>query len=1032
MSGVSAQRTISLDRESHGASETGLPALQRTVRMSYAQSRVWFLWHLVENRAAFNVTTSIRLNGPINQGRLEQALNAVGKRYEALRTLFYSDVDSGQHMQGVMKEPILRLEFAILKNQSQVTDNIRNFQHHVFDLSKGESMRLKLLTLSNQSHVLIVGYHHIVLDGIGLQYFLSELQIAYLGSQITNGLEAIQYPDFAEREFQEQQNGHWSKQLEFWRRELKDLPPSLPTLTMPHKQKVRPDTLTFKSWSTKWRPRRGLKIDIQRCCAQLSSTPFHLYLSVFYALLFRHTNNTAKDICIGVGYDIRKDVDAIHSLGLFLNLIPLRLRCDTDHSFATLLETVKSVSDNAFDNSRVPFSVILDTMDVPRESSRSPVFQAFFNYRPQAQVSRNFCGCEAHGKLASGGQSAYDISMDITDGESEEDIIVISVNKGLYVHEDTDLLINSYANLLGDFLQNSAAMVTSPWISPREGVRTAMQTSQGQELSTTGPDTIIGRIDDMIKIYGDRVALKDGLGMSFTYNQMKCRIGQIYLELSRLGVRRGFIVGIYQAPGADWVCSLLAGLRIGACCVPLDAEAGLQRLLAITNDCRPSVLIVGEGVDIEPDARRSAKILDVSKLPVIRKIGKARAVLNAAKASDTAIISYTSGSTGAPKGILVKHESYRNFVEFAPPRWGFEEGREVVLQQSPYAFDMSIGQIMVCLGYGGLLIIPESSRRRDPIAIGDIMISEGVTFTMGTPTEYLSWIRSRGDKLRVSNWRCALSGGEPMSESVVQAFRSLAISDLCLVNSYGPAEATLGCADCLVPYSENIDLSFAMSPIPNCTIQIVDESLRLLQAGIPGQVVIGGVAVARGYLNQPELTTRIFHNDRHANFSSISRRWTTSLLSGDRGLLDANGHLVIQGRISGSTQIELEGIRFYLEEIESFIIRSSAPFVSQAVVSLRTHPSSGRQFLVAFVVTADAELPLPNKEEFVAHIHQRFPLPQYMPPPMVVLLREMPRTFSNKIDRLAINSLPLHDAEGLSAADVDNPLSDLENALRQL
>ncbi|RYP38694.1 hypothetical protein DL768_010765 [Monosporascus sp. mg162] len=1012
---------------SKGANTTsnGETPFQRSVPMSFAQSRFWFLKSFVEDQAAFNVTSTAYLKGSLDFNRLGKALVDVGQRHEALRTAFYTDETTKCHMQGVLPTPVLRLEYIPLADAQNVKDAVREIQGHVFDLSKGESLRMKILSLSQDVHCMIFGYHHIVMDGIGFQIFFSDLEKAYNGLLDTSGAGILQYPDFTLMQLKKHQQGSWSKQLGYWHEQFTDPPSPFPLLPL-SRRLSRPEISTFNSYSVEFRLDRTLQDQIEQCCRRLKVTAFHFYLAAFGVLLFRFSDNTARDMCVGVADANRTDADVLQSLGLFLNLLPLRLYHDASQSFVELLKGVKATSDNAFANSRAPFNVLLDQLKVPRSLSHTPLFQTFFNYRKKVQEALTFCECEVEGELVSGGQNAYDISLDVADSVGRDNLIIFAVNSELYTKEDAELLTRGYISLLRGFAQNPAARIVWPPIHFEEDVKGTTECGRGPECPSQWPATLIDRIDDMAEVYASRIALTDGSQHSLSYRQMCYRVGDIASELLNQGLSNSSRVGIFQTPGNDWVCSLLAALHTRAACVPLDPQVGPERLSLMVKHCCPDVILVDSETEAEQDllGSREIRVINVSKIP-----SGGRKVSSEAKPSDTAIIAYTSGSTGAPKGILLDHASYRNFVEFSPHRWGFEEGKEVVLQQSSYAFDMSLCQIFVCLGHGGTLVIPDKTERRDPVAICNLILSKQITFTVATPTEYLSWIKYGGETLlSKSQWRGALSGGEPLTEPLVQAFRSLGKSNLRLVNCYGPAEATFACADSIIHYTSDHDTTFALSPLPNQRISIVDSQMKPVPVGHPGQVVIAGAGVARGYLDQEEMTAATFLPDKHASSFFVEQGWNAVHLSADCGRFDAHGRLVLHGRIQGSTQIKMAGVRIDLEDIENNIVRSSSPYVLQAVVSPRnSQESHDVQLLAAFVVLSGREPP-EGRATFLAQLPQKLPLPQYMRPSVVIALESV----SNKVDRSAIDSIPLVNDSQPGCEESVPDLNGFEDRLRRI
>ncbi|KAI2635278.1 hypothetical protein GGS21DRAFT_489941 [Xylaria nigripes] len=987
------------------------PPLERVAPLSFAQSRFWFLRFFVNDPASFNVTTIINLKGHLDFNRLSTALNAVGQRHEALRTIFFCREKSSDPVQGILRTSILELERDItVADDKIIQDTVREMENSAFDFADGPLLRMKLLSRSEDDHAIVLVYHHIIMDGIGFEIFCSDLDSAYHGKLDTIDNQLLQYPDYTLRQIHDYEGGSWATQLSYWRKHIAELLPPLPLLSLSPRS-TRPETSIFDSHTISLRLPKSLEQNIKRCCQAFGVKPFHFYLATFGVLLFRLTSDVASDVFIGVADGNRKEPDTLRSLGLFLNLLPLRVPYPSTQTFGDTLKAIRATSDEAFSNSQVPFDVMLQQLHVPRSPAHSPLFQAFLNYRQNVRESRIFLDCAAEGRSLSVGQNAYDISLDIIDSHTRENQVTVAANKGLYTVENTRIIGQCYINLLQAFCRDPRIRSLDAPLFEDEDIQGAIRVGQGPESPSEWPPTMIERIDKMIQSYGDRVALCDDT-KTLTYKEMASRVSRIANKITELGIEMGSCIAILQSSGVDWVCSLLAVMRTGTICVPMDLQVGIQRLQLIMHDCCPKVMLIDASTGVNGNILllKSPETI-VLNISTLDSVPTSPCPLKEVLGEDPMMITYTSGTTGVPKGIIIRHESVRNFVEFAPPRWGFEEAKETVLQQSSYAFDMAFCQIMVCLGYAGTLVILDETRRRDPDAVCDSIVTHAVTFTLATPSEYLSWIQHSRNRLSQSKeWKGAMSGGEPISETLCREFRSLGKPMLRLINCYGPAEITFGCADFEVSYTQTevgvASRSTAMKPLPNYTIHILDDFGHVLPNGVSGRIAIGGAGVMKGYLNQDMLTTTSLIPSRHSSTFQDSNGWSKVYLSEDRGRLDADG-VVLEGRIKGSTQIKIGGIRVELEEIEYSIIRSMSPHISQVAVSHRKSKDvPATEFLVAFITLSDTEPPA-DPVSFLERLPEQLPLPQYMRPSLVVPIESLPMTISGKIDRTTIDTLPL-------------------------
>ncbi|KAJ5823786.1 Acyl transferase/acyl hydrolase/lysophospholipase [Penicillium robsamsonii] len=1007
--------------------EIGTPKreIQRTVPMSYGQSRFWFLEHLVEDKTAFNITSTFELSGRLKIDEFANAINTAGQHHEALRTFFFTDNDQN-HMQGVWAKSSLHLEQAEISDETEVEEASKQMKAHVFNLSDGEIMRVRLLSLNQKKHWIIFGFHHINMDGISFEVFWSDVEKAYKGQTLSE--DGLQYPDFTMRQLREYEEGAWSTDLSYWRAQYKEVPPSLPLLPFAL-QPVRPKVAQFASHTTQIRLDASLSDAIDRCCRMFKSTPFHFHLAIWKTLLLRFFD--LKDVSIGLGDGGRTDGDVLRSMGLFLNLLPVQFSQQPGESFGESLKGVRNITQGAFSHSRVPFDVILTELNVPRSASHNPLCQTLFNYRPKVEQSRSFCGCVAAGELLGGGETSFDLGLDVGNVGAGESLIHLTVQKSLYGMEHAEILLSSYVNLLQSFVQNPATRVTWPELHSNDDIQEAV--AAGPELDEEWSTTIVHRVDEIASRYPDRVALKNHDGSSLTYAQVQGRIDVIANELLRNGAGADTRVAVFQTPSADWTCSLMAILRVGGTYIPLDKKVGMERLAMIMKQTQaPMVLVDTNSMSDYTLLHTTAKPIDVSSL----KGSTARAVRNMAVPSQTAVIMYTSGSTGVPKGIMIDHSGYAHQVQSSSVVWKLKQGTETILHQSSYAWDASLWQIMASLCSGATLVIASDLTRGDPVALTRLIASENVTCTLATPTEYLGWVRHGRSNLSNSRLSTAVCGGEFMSSGLIKEIKSLNRPGLKLINAYGPAEISVVCSGSEVPFNllDSADSTSKSTPqplytLPNYSVYIVDKNLNPVPIGIPGEVVVGGAGVAQGYLDSTKTTER-FPNDRYASQFFQKKNWTTIHRTGDRGKLNHDGGLILLGRMDGDNQIKLRGIRINIEEIETAIVSSSAGAITQAVVSVRSDETQSRdQFLVAFATMADTH-GSEDALQFLTRLSKELPLPPHMQPAAIIPVESIPQNTSGKTDRVAVSgfSIPLISSQ----LPDDNTLTEFEQSLHQL
>ncbi|KAL8745500.1 MAG: hypothetical protein Q9184_007865 [Pyrenodesmia sp. 2 TL-2023] len=352
-------------------------------------------------------------------------------------------------MQTVWKHSNNRIHSRPILDRKQVEEACSTTHKYVYNLKAAETMRIELLSLSPTTHFLILGYHHINMDGIALEILVAEIEKAYDGTPLTSDM--IQYADFSMRERQDYRSGLWSSELEFWHSEFSTPLSPLPLLPLA-KRSTRPAAPNYGTLKAERNINVDLSAKILQTCRKFCATPYHFHLAILSALLARYTGTT--DFCIGLGDANRKDPDVRESIGLYLNLIPLRVKCETDKLFTQTLKEVQQKSQEVFAHSRVPFDVMLNELNVPRSSAYTPLFQAFMNYRQGIRRMRSFRGCDCEGEFVGGGQVAYDISVDIMEKPGGEALVSLSVQQDLYDQAHAETLLDSYFDFLDAFAAN--------------------------------------------------------------------------------------------------------------------------------------------------------------------------------------------------------------------------------------------------------------------------------------------------------------------------------------------------------------------------------------------------------------------------------------------------------------------------------------------------------------------------------------------------------------------------------------------------
>lgn len=1006
------------------AIEASTRNIVRSKPISIAQSRFWFLRLLVDDPTTFNVTLRYRMTGHVRIGDLERALRAVTLRHEALRTCFIGDDNEvDQATQNVLARSPVKLEHIMIQSPEEAVAEYDKLRAHEFDLESGALFRMVLLTLSPIHHYLLFNAHHIIMDVTSFQILLADMDKAYNGESL--GVPPLQCPDFSVAQRKALSEGQMVKELDYWRSvfPVNDLPPILPLLPMARSQS-RTAIANYEVNQLDMRIAAEFSARVKSVAQANRCTPFHFYLAAFKAMLFSFTE--VDDLTIGIADANRNDSNMIGSVGFYLNLLTLRFRRQAEQKFADAIVEARNTAYTALDHSRLPFDVLLKELKVTRSSSYNPFFQAFFDYR-QVDRSRQqtWVQCQFDVEDYHPGRSGYDISFDVADLGTEVQI-ALRTQRSFYDTTATKLLLETFVHFVDVLSKDTSLLLQDTPLFSEEQLSRSLIIGCGPDMATDWPATLPHRIDQVALENADRPALKDGLGFHLTYKAMIDRVEAIAEALLKSGVGPDARVLVFQQASTDWICSMLAIMRIGGVYVPLDLRNPISRLATLAKDCQPKAVLADDTTIGDTPQLGVATIVDLSRVAA----SPTTHVPNAAHPDKPAAILYTSGSTGTPKGIVIRHSGIRNELEGYTKV--YKLGAERVLQQSAFTFDFSVDQMFTGLVNGGTVFVVPYNKRGDPVSLTEIVRQEAITYTKVTPSEYSMWMEFGNDNLRhASSWRFAFAGGEPLTNHILQQFAGLGLDQLRLHNSYGPAEISIASHKGLVNYNEvRIDEEAPVpcgSSLPNYTTYILDENLRPLPVGMPGEVVIGGAGVSFGYLTDRERTTSAFVQNPYATPQHVSNGWTVMHRTGDIAHLQDDGSLIFRHRVAGDTMVKLRGLRIDLADIESNLIATSGSMLKAAIVTLR---KGDPDYLVAHVVFSP-ENRAENPDAFLEHLLGRLPIPQYMVPVLAIPLENLPLTAHSKVDRKAIQALPLPQRVA-SEAQSDDELTETMNHLRRL
>ncbi|HIB3374019.1 TPA: pyoverdine non-ribosomal peptide synthetase PvdD [Pseudomonas aeruginosa] len=984
------------------------------LRLSYAQERQWFLWQLEPESAAYHIPSVLRLRGRLDLDALQRSFDSLVARHETLRTRFRLDGDEAR--QEIAASMALPLDIVALGplEEGALARQVETTIARPFDLERGPLLRVSLLRLAEDDHVLVLVQHHIVSDGWSMQVMVEELVQLYAG--YSRGLEValpalpIQYADYALWQRSWMEAGEKERQLAYWTGLLGG---EQPVLELPF-DRPRPVRQSHRGAQFILELDIDLSQALRRVAQQEGATAFALLLASFQALLYRYSGQA--DIRVGVPIANRNRVETERLIGFFVNTQVLKADLDGRMGFDELLAQARQRALEAQAHQDLPFEQLVEALQPERSLSHNPLFQVLFNYQSEARGNDQafrFDELQMESVQFDSRTAQFDLTLDLTD-EEQRFCAVFDYATDLFDASTVERLAGHWRNLLRGIVANPRQRLGElPLLDAPERRQTLSEWNPAQrECAVQG--TLQQRFEEQARQRPQAVALiLDEQRLS--YGELNARANRLAHCLIARGVGADVPVGLALERSLDMLVGLLAILKAGGAYLPLDPAAPEERLAHILDDSGVRLLLT-QGHLLEHLPRQAG--VEVLAIDGLVLDGYAESdPLTTLTADNLAYVIYTSGSTGKPKGTLLTHRNALRLFSATEAWFGFDE-RDVWTLFHSYAFDFSVWEIFGALLYGGRLVIVPQWVSRSPEDFYRLLCREGVTVLNQTPSAFkqLMAVACSADMAtQQPALRYVIFGGEALDlQSLRPWFQRFGDRQPQLVNMYGITETTVHVT--YRPVSEADLEGGLVSPIggtiPDLSWYILDRDLNPVPRGAVGELYIGRAGLARGYLRRPGLSaTRFVPNPFPGGAGERLYR------TGDLARFQADGNIEYIGRIDH--QVKVRGFRIELGEIEAALAGLAG--VRDAVVL--AHDGVGGTQLVGYVVADSAEDAERLRESLRESLKRH--LPDYMVPAHLMLLERMPLTVNGKLDRQA---LPQPDAS-LSQQAYRAPGSELEQRI---
>ncbi|HWQ35153.1 MAG TPA: amino acid adenylation domain-containing protein [Blastocatellia bacterium] len=968
--------------------------------LSPGQKALWFQ-HQMHPASVYNILYAVRIHSPVDLARFAQACERLMARHPALRTTFhYSHGEPVQRIHARIENYFSHTDASELTDE-QLQRLVNDEAGRGFDLESGPLARIHLFTKSETEHIALLTAHHLVTDLWSLSLLLHELGVLYeKGDDASLPPLRLRYTDYVREQAARLNSEAGEQQWQYWQQKLGGAPTAL-SLPTDH---PRPATQTFSGATRQLNLSPELTSRLKALSERHGVTLYMTLLAAYQVLLHRYSGQ--EDIVVGTPMTGRTQAAWADLVGYFVNPVALRADLSDDPSFTRFLAQVRQTVLEALEHQEYPFPLIVERLRPERDPGRTPIFQTMFIMQRAHSVADRSVSALALGEegiTASLGQlqvesfplehrvAPFDLTLMMA--ESEAGLAAsLTYNTALYEAETAARLLSHYATLLERIAESPEAQITRLPLLAAEERAALIAASDGGYAELNPNQLVYGQIAAQAARRPDALAVVFG-NEHLTYRELDQRSNRLANYLRRRGVGPDVLVAICVERSLEMIVGIIGILKAGGAYVPIDPAYPADRVALMLEDSAAPVALTQ--AQLKPRISKLKSDIHLICLdadwPLISE-ESAEAPASEVRPENLAYVIYTSGSTGRPKGVMIEHHGLINTIQALRQVHQVDENSRH-LQFASFSFDASVAEIFTTLTAGATLCLARREQLLSETELRDLLRREAIT-TAILPPALLAFLSP--DDLPAL--QTVISAGERCSWEVAERWSQ----GRRFVNGYGPTEATIGPAFHVVNGHRSDSRSVPIGrPIENVQIYLLDRHLQPVPQGVPGEICIGGYGIARGYLNQPELTAEKF-----IEWSAVSGQLSLEMVrgngqrtmdngqrlyrTGDLARRLPDGSLEYLGRID--EQVKIRGLRIEPGEIEALLRQHSA--VREAVVMAR-EDQPGELRLVAYIV------PQATSGSLVSELrgYLRNQVPEYMVPATFVMLTALPLSPNGKIDR---------------------------------
>lgn len=947
--------------------------LKENYPLSSAQKRLFILHQMEEASTAYHLSQAIEINGLLDIQRVEAAFGLLIERHESLRTSF--SWSEGVPVQRVHPEVNFTIDIVDGREEDAT---LRSFLRP-FDLEAAPLLRVVLIEKSPNQHILLFDMHHMIADGLSTVHLANEFITFYKGK--TFQPLRIQYKDFTEWQNQWLDSESALVQEQFWVEQFAD---GFPILQLPT-DFVRPSRKTTEGERIVAQLSEQDSQVIRNLAVEYGATPYMVLLTAFYVLLHKYAGQ--DEIVVGTPVSGRTHEDVQPLIGMFVNTLALKTKVEADKSYSELLAATKELTIEAFEHQDYPFEHLIEQLKLERDLSRNPLFDAMFIVQNMGMPELRSDEITFTPYALKHETAKFDLTLEVIEHTSAF-TLNLEYATSLFTKETAERMLQHYIQIVQSVCKNPTCTIAElNWMSEQEK---QVVINDFNATSKAYPDdrTLLDFFEIQAVEKADHIAIQ-WADESLTYSKLNERANQLARTLRENGTKPDGIVPLLIERSPEMLISILAIWKAGGAYLPVSPDFPAERIQFLLQDSGSNILIsrtkylnllgekTGEAqaiIEIDVD-KESSYHSDSSNPPLVHK------------SRNLAYVIYTSGSTGQPKGTMIEHRSVTNRLLWMQDQYPLLQD-SVILQKTPFTFDVSVWELFWWMISGSKVALLENGGEKDPTLIVKAIEQYQVSHMHFVPPMlklFLEHCHRLNTIPGLKSLAYVFASGETLQVPQVDQFKWLNDHfNTRLINLYGPTEATVDVSSYECSWNAPTNAVPIGKPIYNTSLLILNDQLNVQPIGVPGELCIAGDGLARGYVNRPELTEKVFVDHP---FQAGQKMYRT----GDLAKWMPDGNIQYLGR--KDNQVKIRGFRIELGEIEHIVLEHE--HIRECVVVVM-HNKQQEVYLCGYIVASKSL----SSTEVKQWLQQK--VPEYMVPGYIIQVEQMPLGFNGKIDRKAL------------------------------